>query len=448
MRKIVICGAGPTGLTLGCLLRQKGFNVTIIEKEMQSSSHTKALMIHANSLEVFEQIAVINQILNKGIKQKYIKFYMLNDCEYKIDFTKLDMTKYPFYVNLSQPVLEEILEVKFASLAGKILRGCELINLNQSVENVTIDCLINGVHTELICDYLIACDGASSTVRKLLNIEYEGTTYPFSYVLAEGVPSANLPKDESSMYITQDVVLSVLPIENGQYRVAGPGNMKLLNNTFGILEFENMLEKNKLNFLKFDSYSSLRNYQVNERVAKNLVDGRVILCGDAGHIHSPTGGQAMNLGIGDAFSLYWRFNPLLNTSTELSGYEIERLKIAKKVVQSAHLFNKLDIMRNGTEIEKSELTLLMKHYAKIFSQLNHYPSSNFTSGDAELIVGARIPDLPLDNKESLWSKIIQQDTLNVDPFGEPWQKKLASYFNINKNIKIKIRPDMIISEVL
>ena len=447
MIKVVICGAGPTGLTLACLLQNANIKVTLLEKELHSSSYTKALMIHAGSLEIMNQLDLADTIINCGIKQNKIIFHIAQDRDYVIDFSNLKTTQFPFYINLTQPSLEAILEKKFLSLGGEILRGCELKRFSQKENSVCIKYHQNDETKKIRSDYLVACDGASSSIREMLGITFSGNTYSFPYVLAEGYMEHNISNDYSAMYINDNVVFSVLPMENGQFRVAGPGSMDEKADELSQTEFEHLLVSNNLEKLRLKTYSSLRTYNVSERVADNMICNRVILCGDAGHIHSPSGGQAMNLGIADAFSLYWRFLNPADTSSLLCDFENERIKIANSVVQSTHLFDRVNIMRFGNEEQKSDLTNLIEEDSKIFSQLFHHVNSLNPLNDRTLSIGARIPDIPISKNRSTWNIVSYSKKISIDPNGLEWQRVLANYFNLNQAVDIKIRQDMYIESI-
>ncbi|MBE4581670.1 FAD-dependent oxidoreductase [Vibrio navarrensis] len=118
---IIIVGAGPTGLTLGCLLQSQGINCVILEKEQQQNQLTKAVMVHAASLDVFSLLEIDQAVLQKGLKQNSIRFNIQGKEEYVMDFTQLSPNKFPFFINIKQPDLVDILERKFTSLGGTSL---------------------------------------------------------------------------------------------------------------------------------------------------------------------------------------------------------------------------------------------------------------------------------------------------------------------------------------
>ncbi|MBE4586377.1 hypothetical protein BOO29_15715 [Vibrio navarrensis] len=440
---IIIVGAGPTGLTLGCLLQSQGINCVILEKEQQQNQLTKAVMVHAASLDVFSLLEIDQAVLQKGLKQNSIRFNIQGKEEYVMDFTQLSPNKFPFFINIKQPDLVDILERKFTSLGGRVYYHHDVYQIG---ENGTVLAKNGDEDVEFIGSYIVGCDGAKSTVRKLAQIEYKGITYPYSYVLVEGVPRQSFPLDESQMHISENGAISVIPMGDNVFRVAGPGPRQDVGDLINIEDFKKIMASIGMGeFADFKKITSLRSYKVNERMAETLVKDRVVLCGDAGHIHSPTGGQAMNLGIADAFCLYWRFaqTDISQRQALLREYTEERLTLAKYTVVRTKL-NPLIQKMNSGKVSKQELKKIMLS----FSQTAHAIQVNSEKSlqTKSLKTGARIPNLRWHDTTT-WRELSGKTYTEIIPTGHGIGNILADYFEQSVPCKIRFRQDFIISSV-
>lgn len=266
-------------------------------------------MIHSASLDVLSTIDVDGEILERGLRQRYIHFDVDGIARFSLDFACVGHVGFPGFVNLRQPVLEEILERRFVGLGARVFRRHRLVDLRQDRDGVALIVETTDGREHALVPFLVGCDGANSTVRSLLRVAFTGTDYTFQYILAEGRPERRgLSEDASYMAIYGHAALSIVPMDNGEYRIAGPGSQIAITSRAPTSEsVETLIRNTGLNGIpKLSTYSAIRSYTVRERCAERFAVGRAFLCGDAAHIHSPAGGQAMNLGFGDAFSLAWR----------------------------------------------------------------------------------------------------------------------------------------------
>lgn len=330
--KVLIVGAGPCGLFLANLCQLAGLDVTVIEKKPRLSFDTKGLMLHAKALELSERIKIADKLLQNGLIMKYLSFYKQPERSFHFDFSGLE-TDYPFYLVLPQPILERILFENFSMLGGEILFDSCLIDLNQNAEIVKAKFSYSGQIEQIDFEYVFACDGAGSTVRNLLNIEFCGNHFDYRYILAEGELKNAIPKNEASMYISNNGVVSIIPLPENKYRVAGPGIYeKYQPGILNVTIIENVIKKMELSEkVTFKSYDSVSDYAVGERIAEKFTLGRVALVGDAAHIHSPAGGQSITTGFQDAVSLM--------SSIDISGkklisdlYYNERFSNVKEII--------------------------------------------------------------------------------------------------------------------
>jgi len=439
-----IIGAGPVGLLLGCLLAKRGIPCQILEKSEHRSELTRALMIHSASLDIFSTIDVDGEILERGLRQRYIHFDVDGEARFSLNFSCIANAGFQGFVNLRQPVVESILEQRFVGLGGCVLRRHQLVELVQDSDGVSlvVETIDGREHARV--PVLIGCDGANSTVRRLLKTAFTGTDYTFQYILAEGQPARrSLSEDASYMAINEHAALSIVPMDNGEYRIAGPGRHVSL--TDGVLtreSVETLIRNTGLDKIPdLSSYSAIRYYTVRERCAERFAVGRAFLCGDAAHVHSPAGGQAMNLGFGDAFSLAWRLAHVADIDDSGPSWEAERMRVARQTISRTQIGPLLAKIRSRA-VSASELTSLTETYSQLFHDV-------CDEGDSlcqkRLRRGARIPNLPLADGDSLWSRLGTEKKIDLSETSGIG-RALADYFG-DKVSAVYVRPDFHVDRI-
>ena len=405
---VLIIGAGPTGLMLGCELRRCGIDCVVVDRSARIDRRTRAVMVHAASLEQLEQLGLRTKIERKGVRQRRIVFHLHHSAHYTIDFSSLD-TRYPYYLNVPQPEVEEVLAAEFKKLGGTLVRGLGYVSHQETGNGVSSDLASAIGPVRIDSQYLVGADGAGSTVRTGLGVEFPGVTYPMSYLLAEGQPVVPPPPDSSAMYVGRSGSVSLLPLPGGTIRVAGPVSSELLDRdeTLPLERFQDTVDRLGFgNTLRLAHADRVAQYQVHERLADRFRVGRVLLAGDAAHLNSPAGGQAMNTGFGDAAALAWRLGQLVRDSNLgidlLDGYAHERRATARAVARSTGDLGVLQSMREATSgAEQALVRARLSGLAEAWSQLYlTYPAATSPTGEAQLFrgphrirPGARIPGL-------------------------------------------------------
>lgn len=356
MIDVLIVGAGPTGLTMACELLRRGIQCRLIDKSDTPSQNSKAVGIHSRTLEVFNDIGIVEQVLTQGIQMNSINVYEGNDKLLRLSFQNLKVP-YPFGLALPQSETEHLLLARLYSLGGKVERSKELMDLQQDGDRIIALVHHHNEDTnpkeEINTNWLIGCDGARSQVRKALNINFEGSTYEEDFVLADVDLDWNIKHDEMHIWLHEDGVFVAGPLpKRHQWRlIANFAERAVEEMPEATVElFQQFLRERKGDTTTTISNPMwLSNFKIHRRLVSQYRKGRVFLVGDAAHIHSPVGGQGMNTGIQDAYNLAWKIALVVNNESPtslLDTYETERRPIAKSVLATTHASTKLLVTQN------------------------------------------------------------------------------------------------------
>ena len=338
--EVLIVGAGPTGLSLAITLRRYGISVRIIDRSLQPTAVSKALAIWSGSLEALQGMGVIDDFLAAG---KRLNALCVGDGSRELARIAVGDgidSPFPFPLLLPQSETERLLAARLAALGVMVERGVELTGLAQDADGVTATLRrADGGMEEARVDYLVGCDGARSTVRHALGIEFEGYTEPQTFLLVDAsIDGGDLSHDNIYIWWNSGGSVALFPFAGETWR------MFAVRGGDSDAEAElDELQKHAERFgppgIRLRDPSWLSTFRINERLAARYREGRCFLAGDAAHIHSPAGGQGMNTGIQDAVNLGWKLAYVLHGAGDpdllLESYEPERRAIAHDVVAAA-----------------------------------------------------------------------------------------------------------------
>lgn len=350
----IIVGAGPVGLLLGSLLRRAGLDVVIIEKRQTRSTQSKASTINAYSLAILRSIGIVDECIAKGLQVHNLVLFWQHQRLMRVNYRRLP-SRYDFILCLSQPEAEFILEQRYLELGGELRRSTEVANLVDEGRQVTVTLSDGAI---LSCTYLVGCDGARSTVRRLSGIAYEGEDLGVDLIMCDCRIDAPDIVDADDVYyhVDEENFSVIIPLENGKHRIYVKRRQQDAITPFPETKeyFQSLLNKygaGKINLLEIFWTSKVAFYY---RLASKFQSGRVYLCGDAAHVFPPLGGMGMNTGFQDAVGLAWRIvAKIRGTASEeiLSTYTNERRGIAKVLIErsvdSARLISRIDTDVDG-----------------------------------------------------------------------------------------------------
>ena len=301
---VIVVGAGPVGLWLAAELQLGGANVIVLEKRDQRSPHSRAFTLHARTLEVFASRGLANGWLARGQRIPSAHYAMLSS---RLDLSVLD-SDFPFVLFIPQVRTEELLEEHALAMGVPVLRGVEVTGVATTDEGVRVTADTATGPREFRASYLAGCDGRRSVVRDAAGIGYQGTEDTITCVIGDvhvaddDVPPAlTLHSEGGSFYgvrldETRHRLIGIehatmttpreVPLEFAEYRATIE---RLAGRDFGMYD-PDMLTRVGSSTFQADRYR----------------EDRIVLAGDAAHVHFPMGGQGLNLGLQDAMNLGWK----------------------------------------------------------------------------------------------------------------------------------------------
>lgn len=333
--QVLVVGAGPTGLTLALWLARRGIDVRIIDKTEGPGTTSRALVVHARTLEFFQQLGIAETAIARGRKFAGMRLWAHGEERGHIVLGDIGegLSPFPFMLILPQDATERLLIEELDKLGVAVERRTELISFEDTGPNV-VATLSNGETCQ--CLYLAGCDGAHSSVRHGLGVEFSGATYAHMFYVADVDASGPMINGDLNLALDTADFLAVFPMPGeGKARLIGTVR-ETAGDAGRELRWEDVstaiLKQLKVKVRRVNWFST---YHVHHRVAKTFGKGRAFLLGDAAHIHSPVGGQGMNTGIGDAVNLAWKLAMEVEGRADeklLETYEPERIAFARRLV--------------------------------------------------------------------------------------------------------------------
>ena len=355
--EVLIVGAGPTGLTLACELARHGVSFRIVDKSAVASSMSKALAVHARTLEIFEDMGIVDRFLTYGLKLKAINVFADDKQIAHMTLDELDSV-YSFALSLPQSDTERILMERLGELGHSVERAVEVLALTQQSDGVECRIKSDSSGEEVIkTRWVVGCDGAHSIVRKQLKLEFAGSKYPDLLQLGDVEIDGPLVHDELYVLNSEKGLLALFPYGGNRYRLAGvdldEGKQQVASDKSlpdpTLEELQAMVDERSQFPLKLSNlHWSTALYSHRRHVSQYRV-GNCFLAGDAAHIHSPAGGQGMNTGIQDSYNLAWKLALVsrgIASDTLLDSYNEERLGIALGVLKLTDFMMKVNTLKN------------------------------------------------------------------------------------------------------
>lgn len=430
--KVIINGAGPTGLTLACQLLRHKIDFVILDKNEKTTHLSKAMAVQARTLEIFDEIDLADKAVNLG--QAAIRFSMVARGkvrgQIKLGLFGQGMSPFPFALILEQNKTEKILAEWLYEKGGSILWGSEVLHFDETNDAVVVHYKDkNGEEHTIEGEYLVGCDGAGSLVRHQLGFKFKGDTQERMFYVADVKIESPITdqKDAYFVMIDKGFVLFFPLIEERHYRIIGTvpdGTIEKEKIQFSDIK---QIIKNQLGIpMQFLEEYWFSTYKVHSRMVDSFGKGRCFIAGDAAHIHTPAGGQGMNTGIQDAYNLAWKLAFVINKKADkklLATYNEERKENAKNLLKSTdRMFDLLagtSLIANFIRLyimpfilnRITKYSFLSRRIFPLLSQIGiKYPNSSLTlkSSVGKISAGSRMPYFQI-NGESIFDKLKDPD---------------------------------------
>ncbi|MET7383233.1 FAD-dependent monooxygenase [Streptomyces sp. NPDC005526] len=342
---VLVVGAGPTGLTAAAEARRHGLRVRIVERRPSRSQFSKALVVHARTLEVFAAMGIADAVIAQGARFTALNAQIGGPRHH----TRVDLlqqpwgdTDYPYWLSIPQYATEQILERHLVSLGVEVEWSTPLHTITDRGDHV--DAIVeraDGSTETIRSRWLIGCDGSRSPVRDQAGLRLDRTDAGATFVLADVKTTAALKQDEGHMFLGREQLLLIVPMpEPDRWRIIAhvptPAGGPPL--TVDAASLDDLIRRRA--GIEFGSHDVV--WQSQFDLSQGLVDhyrkGRVFLAGDAAHVHSPVGGQGLNTGVQEAHNLAWKLAAAERlepgpASRLLDSYEAERRPVAQAMVK-------------------------------------------------------------------------------------------------------------------
>lgn len=335
MNQAIIAGGGPVGLFLARELQIGGVQALVLEASTVRPPYSKALTVHPRTLEILAMRGIHEEMLGEGLRIPNGHFGVL---ENRLDFAALD-TEFQFTLAYPQVRTEEVLEKHAIDAGTEIRRGHRVTNVRQNDNAVTVTIEGPDGSYEESAEYLVGCDGAKSVVRAASGIGFPGTdstVFGFLGDVALGAPPERIGYSQHGASGT----LLVAPLPGGIYRFVGvdPARQSARGEELSFEEFRESVTRITGTDFGMHDPQWLSRYGNATRQADAYRHGRVLVAGDAAHIHFPTGGVGLNVGLQDAFNLGWKLARTVTgagTAGLLDSYHHERHPVGQSLLTTS-----------------------------------------------------------------------------------------------------------------
>ena len=308
----LIVGAGPVGLTMAAQMHAHGVKCRIIDQSPAPSDKSKALLVWARTLEMLDDLGIAARFVAAG---RYVDAASIHSRGRVLAHVPFEAagTQYPRPLMIAQSETERLLIEHLQQVGISVERGVTLTAFVDHGDQVLATIRHAGGREEQVrCAWLLGCDGAHSTSRKILGLEFTGVPAPNDMMLADCRIEGPLPTNELSFFWNHRGILAFFPFGTGRFRIiadVGPARTEAACPEPTLADVQRIVDERGPGNLRLVEAHWLTRFRINERKVAEYGRGRVLLAGDAAHIHSPAGGQGMNTGMQDAWNLGWKLAP-------------------------------------------------------------------------------------------------------------------------------------------
>jgi 2-polyprenyl-6-methoxyphenol hydroxylase-like FAD-dependent oxidoreductase len=462
----------------------------IVDKNEGVTPYSKALGVHARTLEIYEQLGLAQQAVEQGAIAGKVRLLTGGKVRGEFNLTDIGagLSPYPYVLMLEQSKTERLLYEYLQRHQKEVLWNTELESFSQTEAGVKVQVKTPaGTSQRIEAQYLVGCDGPKSPTRHALGIEFGGSTFERMFYVADAQVDWDLSHNAFHGCLSRASFLLFFPLKgNKRYRIVGVFPEEFAKDEGEVLyeEIEQLIRQEAELDLNVHDVEWFSTYKVHTRHASQFSKGRCFLAGDAAHIHSPAGAQGMNTGIQDGYNLVWKLALVSQGKADeklLETYNEERLENAKNLLQTT---DRLFQLAAGTEwflafLRRNVVPLIAKYILSfdlvkkfIFPRISqigiNYRHSSLSqhAGDEHFKVkaGDRMPYFLVEG-QSIYDKLrrpkfhwlvfsnaqndfqalkteLENQDLELTDFNViPLYPQVAEVFDINRSFNVLLRPD-------
>ena len=458
---VLVVGAGPVGLVMACELARRDVPVRVIDRLERPTEESRAIVLHARSLEMLHLMGVLDSFLDAGLRTVAMTMHADGRDIARLDLDVVD-SPYPFSLTLAQTETEAILTARLEELGGRVEWGLELESFEQDGDGVRAQ--LSGGH-EVAASYVVGADGSHSTVRAQMGLGLEGSFKGQTFLIADAEAEHGYATESMHTFFAEDGIFLLFPMPGERVRIIAEAEEGAPAPT---LERVQAVADARAGGVRLIEAHWLTSFEIHHAQVSSYRDGRAFLAGDAAHVHSPAGGQGMNTGMQDAFNLGWKLALALERHAApslLDSYDDERRPVAARVIRQTTELTRLGTARNRTArelrnralhaatglapirrriAEEVEETTIDYHLSAIVSDDGHHHRGTIRAGDAA-------PEATMEDGSSLHNLLAAQtghtfihvgaalpafDAVLVPPGGA-----VADRYGLVDGATVAIRPD-------
>lgn len=368
---VLIVGAGPTGLLMACELARHGIAFRIIDKKYERTLTSNAVWVQTRTIELFDEIGIADRFLRVGQFCKAINLYSQGKPLVKISLDTLDSI-YQFVLMISQSDTELLLATRLEELGSQVERAVELVSIKKIGNTIEAGLQHGEGEVETVtCDWLIACDGANSTVREKCQIYFSGEDMTEQFVVADAQMDSFLRPDEIHAFLDKGTILAAFPLGSNKYRLGANLHLSHPRKLYTEKEVKEIVIERAYGDFNVESVSWISPFWIHSKVVEKMRDETIFFAGDAAHIHAPVSGQGMNTGLQDAYNLAWKLALVIKGNAKpalLDSYQLERYPVVKDIVDRSEKFTKMVLTENPFMLKIRNIIYKLLHSQKSLSK--------------------------------------------------------------------------------
>lgn len=407
---VLVVGAGPTGLAAAAEAARFGLSVCIVDGKPHRSTYSKALVVHARTMEAFETMGVADAVRAAGVPFAAMRLLQgQGAAPVTLDLMSLDWgdTRYPYWLSVPQYETERCLEEHLAAQGVPVRWSTAFVSLDRREDHVSATLQpAEGDAVVIRAKWLLGCDGGRSPVREQAALAFDQERIGETFVIADALGDTPHPEDHGTTSLAEDGVLFLVPMpEPRRWRIIAHVPDHPEGEPLGIdAAFVDRLIERRLGFrFGASDLSWTSQFVLRQGVARSYRAGRVFIAGDAAHLHSPVGGQGLNTGVQDAHALLWRIALAERGAPDrenlLDSYEVERRAVASAMVKNTTRATRVVTVHRGLVAtlrrvvagQAIKLRRVQNQLGRGVGMLDlAYPESQIAGAGAG--VGARLPN--------------------------------------------------------